>query len=147
MPFEKMLQKLEMSPIDLTARAIVKLAQTPRACCLFNCYNCHTANYGDLLKAANDKGFEVRPVPGETFDRLLEEAKRDSEKQAGIGGLISTVGMGTSSQRALTPVTNDYTTMVLFNEGLFWPVINENYLESFFDYLTGLAFWGNENEQ
>ena len=147
MPFEKMLQRLEMSPIDLTARAIVHLAQTPTACCLFNCYNCHTANYGDLLKAANDKGFEVRPVPGETFDRLLEEAKRDSEKQAGIGGLISTVGMGTSSQRALTPVTNDYTTMVLFNEGLFWPVINEGYLESFFDYLSGLAFWGNENEQ
>ena len=60
-----------------------------------------------------------------------------------IGGLISTVGMGTSSQRALTPVTNDYTTMVLFNEGLYWPVITEDYLKSFFDYLGALAFWGN----
>ena len=143
MPFNKMLQKLEMSPIDLTARSIVRLSQTPKACCLFNCYNCHTANYGDLLKAANDRGFEVRPVPAETFDRLLEEAKRDSGKQAGIGGLFSTVGMGTSSQRALTPVQNDYTTLVLFNEGVFWPVITEEYLASFFDYLTGLAFWGD----
>ena len=144
MPFEKMLQRLEMSPIDLTAQAIVHLSQTPKACCLFNCYNCHTANYGDLLKAANDRGFELRPVPAETFDRLLEEAKRDSEKQAGIGGLFSTVGMGTSSQRALTPIKNDYTTLVLFNEGVFWPVIDEAYLVSFFDYLTGLAFWGDE---
>ena len=58
-------------------------------------------------------------------------------------GLISTVGMGTSSQRALTPVSNDYTTTVLFNEGVFWPVITEDYLKSFFDYLSALAFWGN----
>lgn len=141
MPFGKMLQNLEMSPIDLTARSIVKLAQTPNICCLFNCYNCHTINYGDLLKAANDDGMAIRPVDQATFDRLLDEAMRDSEKRSGIGGLISTVGMGTSSQRALTPVSNDYTTAVLFNEGVFWPVITEEYLTSFFKYLTGLAFW------
>lgn len=143
MPFEKMLQKLEMSPIDITARSIVALARTPRACCLFNCYNCHTINYGDLLKAANDFGIEIAPVTQDAFDRLLDAAMHDPEKQAGIGGLISTVGMGTSSQRALTPVNNDYTTTVLFNEGVFWPVISEQYLTSFFDYLNGVAFWGN----
>lgn len=60
--------------------------------------------------------------------------------QAGIGGLISTVGMGTSSQRALTPVSNDYTTAVLLNEGVYWPLITEEYLSSFFKYLTVLAF-------
>lgn len=143
MPFDKMLQKIEMSPIDVTAAAIVKLAQTPKACCLFNCYNCHTANYGDLMKVANDQGIAIRSVTQAAFDRLLDEAKRDSEKQAGIGGLISTVGMGTSSERALTPVSNDYTTTVLFNEGVFWPLISEEYLASFFDFLTGLAFWGD----
>ena len=141
MPFGKMLQKLEMSPIDLTARAIVKLAQTPMACCLFNCYNCHTINYGDILKAANENAIEIRPEIQETFDRLLDEAKHDSEKQQGIGGLISMVGMGASSQRELTPVFNDYTTAVLFNEGLYWPVITTEYLKVFFDYLTNLAFW------
>ena len=141
LPLNKMLQKLEMSPIDLTAEAIVKLAQTPKACCLFNCYNCHTINYGDLQKATCDIGIDIQPVSQETFDRLLDEAKHDSEMQAGIGGLISTVGMGTSSQRALTPVSNDYTTAVLFNEGVYWPLITEEYLSSFFKYLTGLAFW------
>ncbi|MBR2697378.1 MAG: amino acid adenylation domain-containing protein [Clostridia bacterium] len=128
MPFEKMLQRLEMSPIDLTAKAIVKLAQTPAACCLFNCYNCHTVNYGDLLKAANDNGLDIAPVTQAVFEQKLEAAKRDRDMQSGIGGLISTVGMGTSSQRALTPVSNDYTTTVLFNEGVFWPVITEDYL-------------------
>ena len=53
------------------------------------------------------------------------------------------MGMGTSSQRALTPVSNDYTTTVLFNEGVYWPVITEDYLKPFFDYLGALAFWGN----
>ena len=80
--------------------------------------------------------------PQVEFDRLMDAAMHDSEKQAGIGGLISTVGMGTSSQRALTQVSNDYTTTILFNEGVFWPVITEEYLASFFDYLTGLSFWG-----
>ncbi len=143
MPFEKMLQRLEMSPIDLTAKAIVKLARTPAACCLFNCYNCHTVNYGDLLKAANDNGLDIAPVTQDVFDQKLEAAKRDRAMQAGIGGLISTVGMGTSARRALTEVSNDYTTTVLFNEGVYWPVITGEYLKSFFDYLSALAFWGN----
>ena len=60
-----------------------------------------------------------------------------------IGGLISTVGMGTSDRRALTPVSNDDTTTVLFNEGVYWPVITEDYLKSFFDYLSAMAFWGS----
>ena len=117
------------------------------SCCLFNCYNCHTANYGDLLKAANDVGLDIRPVTGEVFDRLLDEAMRDSEKQKDIGGLFSTIGMGTSSQRVLTPVSNDYTTTVLFNEGVYWPVIEEGYLKFFYEYLTAVAFWGDQHEQ
>lgn len=113
----------------------MKLSQTPRACCLFNCYNCHTANYGNLLKAANEDGIDIRPVTRAAFDELMEEAMRDDGKRQGIGGLFSTVGMGTSSERLLTPVSKDYTT-VLFNEGVYRPMITEACLQNFFDYLA-----------
>jgi hypothetical protein len=144
MPFDKMLQNLEMSPIDITAQAIVKLAGTPKECSLFNCKNNHTITFGDLLKAANDSGIRIRPVTQDVFREKMDEAMRDKDMQQGIGGLISTVGMGTSAERALTEVSNAYTTMVLFNEGVYWPVITEEYLNSFFEFLTGLGFWGEK---
>lgn len=53
-------------------------------------------------------------------------------------------GMGTSKERLRTPVSNDHTTNVLVNEGVFWLVITEAYLKSFFDNLIGPASCGGE---
>ena len=141
MPLARMLQKHEMSPIDVTARAILALSETPEACCLFNCYNNHTFVYADIVKAACDSGIAIRGVTQEAFDALMEEAMHDSTKQEGISGLLTTVGMGTRKERRLVEVNNDYTTMVLYNEGIFWPVITEDYIRHFFEYLSGVDFW------
>ena len=146
MSYEKMSQKLEMSPIDYTARSIVRLAQTPEDCCLFNCFSSHTINYGDIVKAVNDSGLRIDAVTQQSFDRLLEEAMHDPEKQQGISGLISAVGMGTANNRAVPEVSNTYTTTVLFGEGVYWPALSEDYIKLFIDFLRGLNFWGNNND-
>ena len=65
----------------------------------------------------------------------------DETKQAGISGLITTVGMGTKKERMLTSVKNDYTIMALYHENIFWPILSEQYLKMFIDFLEGLGFW------
>ncbi|MCE2603964.1 hypothetical protein LH384_33290, partial [Pseudomonas aeruginosa] len=40
-PYSMMDMSAEMAPIDSTARAILTLAKTPKACCLFHPYNNH----------------------------------------------------------------------------------------------------------
>ena len=142
MPYEIMLQRAEFSPIDITAKAIVALASAPKECCLFNCYNNHTVSYGDILKAAVHEGIAIRPVTIGEFEKSLDEARHDETKREGISGLITTVGMGTRKERLLTGVKNDYTIMALYRENIFWPILSETYMETFFDFLNGLGFWG-----
>lgn len=141
MPYTKMLQKVELSPIDITAKAIVALASSPKECCLFNCYNNHTVTYADILKAANEKGIKVKPAEDKAFAEALEEAMRDKEKQKGLYGLVTTVGMGTKKERILTPVSNDYTILALCNDDIYWPILSEHYLAAFIDFLKGLGYW------
>ncbi len=141
MPYRKMTQKMEMSPIDVTAQAIVALAQSPSECCLFNCYNNHNASYGEIVHVANEIGIELKPVTDDEFDKSLEEAMHDEKKRDGISGLVTTVGMGTRKEREITPSANDYTTMALYHEGIYWPAVSELYIRSFIDFLDGLGFW------
>lgn len=141
MPYDKMLQKTEFSPIDITAKAILKLASSPKECCLFNCYNNHTVSFADILKAANVMGVPIKPAENEEFRRILDEAMQDEEKQKGLYGLITTVGMGTKKERVLTPVNNDYTILALCNDDVYWPILSENYLGSFIRFLRDMGFW------
>ncbi|MBR4554047.1 MAG: amino acid adenylation domain-containing protein [Ruminococcus sp.] len=141
MPYAKMLQKVEFSPIDVTAKAIVSLASSPKECCLFNCYNNHTVTYADILRTANENGLGIKPAEDQRFAEALEEAMHDSEKQKGLYGLVTTVGMGTKKERILTPVSNDYTVLALCNDNIYWPILSENYLDSFVDFLKGMGYW------
>ena len=141
MPYSKMLGKVEFSPIDITARAIVALASSPKECCLFNCYNNHTVTYADILKAANEKGIPVKPAEDKEFAAALEEAMHDKDKQKGLYGLVTTVGMGTRKERILTPVSNDYTILALCNDDIYWPILSEHYLADFIDFLKGMGYW------
>ena len=141
MPYKKMLQRAEFSPIDITAKAIVTLASSPKECCLFNCYNNHTVAFGDFLEIAAQEGLSIKPVTDGEFEKSLHEAMLDETKQEGISGLITTVGMGTKKERMLTSVNNDYTIMALYHENIFWPILSEQYLKMFIDFLEGLGFW------
>ena len=141
MPYKKMLQRAEFSPIDITAKAIVTLASSPKECCLFNCYNNHTVVFGDFLEIAAQEGLSIKPVTDGEFEKSLHEAMLDETKQEGISGLITTVGMGTKKERMLTSVKNDYTIMALYHENIFWPILSEQYLKMFIDFLEGLGFW------
>ena len=122
MPYKKMLQRAEFSPIDITAKAIVALASSPKECCLFNCFNNHTVVYGDILDVATREGLCINPVTDAEFEKSLHEAMLDETKREGISGLITTVGMGVKKERLLTAVNNDYTIMALYHENIFWPI-------------------------
>lgn len=141
MPYKKMLQRAEFSPIDITAKAIVALASSPKECCLFNCFNNHTVVYGDILDVATREGLCINPVTDAEFEKSLHEAMLDETKREGISGLITTVGMGVKKERLLTAVNNDYTIMALYHENIFWPILSRQYLGSFIDFLKGLGFW------
>ncbi len=141
MPYGRMLQNVEFSPIDITAKSVVALASSPEECCLFNCYNNHTVTYGDIMKAAGEKGILIRPTEDAEFAKALEEAMHDKEKQKGLYGLVTTVGMGTKKERILTPVNNDYTVLALCNDGIYWPILSERYLSAFIDFLNGMGYW------
>lgn len=93
------------------------------------------------MEAAIREGLSIRPVTDDEFEKSLHEAMLDETMREGISGLITTVGMGTRKERLLTSVKNDFTIMALYHENILWPILSEQYLEMFIDFLNGLGFW------
>jgi predicted secreted protein len=85
-------------------------------------------------------GLEIEAVEEDEFDEYLNQAFSDKSKQDGISGLITAVGPE-NVKKVLIGAENDYTVQVLYRLGVKWPIISEEYIYKFIEYLNDLAFF------
>ena len=71
-PYSMMDSAAEMAPIDCTAKAILTLAATPEACCVFHPYNNHSIYMGDIIYAMKEYGMDIELSEDEDYERALE---------------------------------------------------------------------------
>ena len=140
-PYSILGGEIELTPIDITARSIILLSKSPKECRLFHTYNNHTIYIADIIEIMNSAGIHVEGVEEEEFNTAFNEAMEDESKQEAISGLVTAVGMGKGKGRALVPVINDYTIQALYRLGYKWPLISDEYLEMFIEYLKDMSFF------
>lgn len=140
MPYSLLSSDDELSPIDVTAKSIVELSKTPKECVVFHPYQHHTICFGDIIDIIKPLGLEIDAVEEEEFDEYLNQAFNDKDKQEGISGLITSAGGGTM-KKVWIGAENDYTIQVLYRLGVKWPIISEEYIYKFIEYLNDLAFF------
>ncbi len=132
---------VELTPIDMAARAILLLGQTPRDCTLFHVYNNHQIYIADIIGMMNTLGFDIIGAEEDEFNQAFARAREDETKQDAISGLVTAMGMGKGKGRALVKVANDYTLQVLYRSGYQWPLISDEYLIMFIKYLKEMNFF------
>jgi amino acid adenylation domain-containing protein/thioester reductase-like protein len=140
-PYSILGGEVELTPIDITARSIILLSKSPKECRLFHTYNNHTIYIADIIEIMNSAGLPVEGVEEDEFNTAFNEAMEDESKQEAISGLVTAVGMGKGKGRALVPVINDYTIQALYRLGYKWPLISDEYLEMFIEYLKDMSFF------
>jgi len=140
-PYPVLESQVELTPIDMAARAILLLAQSPPECSVFHVYNSHQIYIGDIVEGMKKVGLPISGAEDDQFSESFAQAREDEEKQDAISGLVTAMGMGKGEGRGLVDVSNHYTTQILYRLGYKWPLINEQYLEMFIQYLKEMNFF------
>ena len=140
MPYSMLMNNVEFSPIDITAKAIIGLSKTPKECTVFHPYDYHSVCFGDIIDIIKPLELNVEPAEEEEYQIALDEVLSDKSKQEGVSGLITSIGSG-KVKKIWLPVTNIYTVHALYRLGIKWPFISEEYLYNFVKYLDDLDFF------
>ena len=140
MPYSMLMNRVEFSPIDVTAKAIIGLSKTPKECTVFHPYDYHNVSFGDIIDIIRPLELDIEPSEDDDYQNALDEALADKAKQEGVSGLITSIGSG-KVKKIWIPVDNAYTVQVLYRLGIKWPFISEEYVYYFIKYLNDLDFF------
>ncbi len=140
MSYDKLDQPVEFSPIDITAKSIVKLAKTPRECVLFHPYNPHSIMFADIIDIIKNLDITIECCEEDEYKQRLDEVLKDKSKQDTISGIITNVGEGQLKSKWI-PVSNRYTIQALYRLGIMWPMISEEYIYNFIKHLKKVDFF------
>ena len=140
-PYSMRNKQVEFSPINEVAKAILLLATTPSACCVFHPYNIHTQFLGDVLQGLITVGDGVRFVEQEEFAEAMERAKEDPQKAKLMSSLLAYQDMAHGQKTTDVKRDNDYTTQVLYRLNFAWSPTSWDYVERMLTTIGGFGFF------
>ncbi|MCQ2396669.1 MAG: amino acid adenylation domain-containing protein [Lentisphaeria bacterium] len=130
--------KIEMSPIDRVAEAIVLLSGTPDGMVVFHPFNTYQLDLGAILGTLNQYGFPIDYVSQEEFAAHVEALRNDPERAKYLQGVLHYTAHMLDGQR-MTEAVNNWTTTVLYRLGFRWKPSADGYLMKFYEMLDGLG--------
>ena len=143
-PYGMRNKRVEFSPINEVAHAIILLATTPEACTVFHPYNIHNQFLGDVLTGLSSVGEGIRFVEQEEFATIMERAKDDPQKARQLSSLLAYQDMAHGQKTHDVERDNDYTTQVLYRLGFAWSPTSWDYVERMLTAIGGFGFFDHE---
>ena len=133
--------RVEFSPINEVAHAIVLLATTPKECTVFHPYNIHGQFLGDVLSGLSSVTGGIRFVEQEEFQQAMDEAGQDPQKAKQMAALLAYKDMAHGQKTTDVARDNDYTTQVLYRLGFSWSPTSWDYVERMLTAIGGFGFF------
>ena len=140
-PVEFMGAAAEFSPIDSTAKAILKLAQTNKEYTVFHPCNNHDIYMSDIIYIMKEYGFEIDIVSRGEFEECVKEKMQDDKIMSALTGLLAYQENDTDKPIYELGRTNEFTTEVLYRLSFKWPMTSEVYIQKAIEALDGLGFF------
>ena len=134
-------KRVEFSPINEVARAIVLLTTTPKECTVFHPYNIHGQFLGDVLSGLSSVTGGIRFVEQEEFQQAMDEAGQDPQKAKQMAALLAYKDMAHGQKTTDVARDNDYTTQVLYRLGFSWSPTSWDYVERMLTAIGGFGFF------
>ena len=140
-PYSMYEKRVEFSPINEVAHAIVLLSSTPKECCVFHPYNSHGQFLGDVLGGLVKVGTNIRFVEKEEYDAALEAAGADPAKAKILSSLLAYQDMAHGMKSTDVERSNQYTCQVLYRLGFKWSATTWDYIDRMLNAISGLDFF------
>lgn len=138
-------QKIEFTPVDLCARAIVLLSKYKctenKVYHLFN-HNLYTIK--SILDMLSTFGFNIKTVSSDEFKKKIIAISENPKLSNSLKGIINDLTFTDSSVTLdygfTVNITSDYTINYLRKLGFKWPEVNTCYLKSLINYMINVNF-------
>ena len=140
-PYALRNKRVEFSPINEVAHAIVLLTTTPKECVVFHPYNIHGQFLGDVLSGLTSVTGGIRFVEQEEFQQAMDEAGQDPQKAKQMAALLAYKDMAHGQKTADVQRDNDYTTQVLYRLDFSWSPTSWDYVERMLTAIGGFGFF------
>ena len=135
--------KMEFSPIDEVAQAVLLLATTPKECVIFHPFNDHMVKLGDVIQEmANTLDIDIREVEDDEFQAKLNEAAQDPEKAKILQSMLAYQAGGKDKVSSFVKY-NPYTINVLARLGFHWNMTSWDYVSRFIRAIAALDFFND----
>lgn len=140
-PYSSFLHHTELAPIDSTARAVLLLATSPRACRVFHPFNNHSLFMGDILEAMRQEGIDIPFMEDDEFAQAMAQARNDPNKAERLVTLLAYNNMADGRAAVPLAAASAYTAQALLRHGWSWPETGNTYLRNFIRALSGMGFF------
>ena len=141
-PYPLLEERMEFSPIDQTARAVVLLAGTPAANVVFHVQNDHMLPMDDILSRLHkDDGSPLDYLEVEEFVRRMDEAKADPEKARILSSIIAYTQAEGQVQMVENVASSVFSMQVLHRLGFRWDETSSAYVDMIFRILDSFRFF------
>ena len=141
-PYPLLEERMEFSPIDQTARAVVLLAGTPAANVVFHVQNDHMLPMDDILSRLHkDDGSPLDYLEVDEFVRRMDEAKADPEKARILSSIIAYTQAEGQVQMVENVASSVFSMQVLHRLGFRWDETSSAYVDMIFRILDSFRFF------
>lgn len=141
-PYPLLEERMEFSPIDETARAVVLLAGTPEANCVFHVSNDHLVPMDDILsRLRKDDGTPLDYLEMKDFADRMEAAKADPDKARVLSSILAYTQAPGQVQLVENQASNSYSMQVLHRLGFRWDETSSAYVDMIFRILDAYRFF------
>lgn len=132
---------IELGPVDLCAKATIKILQTNSICNVFHIYNPKLLPIKTLVHIFKEIGINIEPVSDEKMSEILSEILNDDFKKEILSGIIHDIN--SNKQLVYTSdvrVKCDFTEKYLDKVGFYWKSIDKEYIIKYMNYFKKIGF-------
>jgi hypothetical protein len=142
-PYSLLDAKMEFSPIDESARAMMLLCRTPRENCVFNVSNNHLIPMEDILSRLSlIDGRKLEYVEFPEFMSRMQALMSDSRKAQQLSSLVAYVQSPSHAETVMNQPSVHFTMQVLYRLGFSWDHTSSAYVDMIFEMLRTLQYFG-----
>lgn len=133
--------KIDLTPVDLCAKAIVKIINTNPPCkSVLHMFNPNILTIEQLVAIFRNLGINIEICTFNEYHQRLISIAQNKDRRKLIKGVVLDPFNAVYYQNLAHPKTDD-TKSLLGNNGFRWPVINENYVRKMLAYMDKMDFW------
>ncbi len=144
-PVERANNQADFSPIDSTAEAVLKIADSNLPVHIYHAYNNHFIYLGEIINILVESGFSIKDVSEKEYRKqikiALQKYKGDAVMSDRIGGLLAYKDAKTGTELEVIGTNNDFTTKILMRLGFRWPKVEKDYVKKSIENLINMGFF------